>query len=361
MTIPDVTPVPDDVPLADGGEPGPGLSAFDALTRGAPAPYWLHRGVSAAWGLDPARVVLELITVSENATFRLDLDGRAAGVVRVSQPGYVGGPAAVASELAFVASLWQVPDLRVLQAVPTYRGTYTAQVRDDAGQAWTCVSTRFVTGSVLEDLEDPAPYYRTIGRWSALLHEHARTWTPPHAFTRFTWDVPDMVGPSARWDPWESAGMTSAERELLLAAQDKALAIVADFPADEQTWGLVHADLRPSNIIADGGTLTVIDFDDCGWSYYLYDFAAALTFVEHEPYAPAMARAWVTGYQEVAPLSAGDLEVACALSMLRRLQMLGWTLGHREDALPPGLHAAQKPGSLEVARRFLDRTTWLLA
>ncbi|GIG30186.1 phosphotransferase enzyme family protein [Cellulomonas marina] len=337
----------------------PSLAAFDALTKGAPAPYWLHRGVCAAWGLQCERVDVTLITVSENATFRLDLDGRPVGVVRVSQPGYVGGPEAIASEFAWLGSLHDLDDVDLIAPVPTQRGPFHAVVRDDRGHGWTVVSTRFVEGTVLEDLADPTPYYRTIGRWSALFHQHSRTWQPPYGFTRFTWDLPDMVGPTARWGRWEDAVVDPGQHALLAGAQSRALSLLADLERTPATWGLIHADLRPSNIMAGTDHLTVIDFDDCGWSYYLYDFAASLSFVDAEPYAPAMAQAWVAGYREVAPLTAADLRHAGALAMLRRLQMLGWTTTHRIDALPPALQD-QLTGALLCAERFLASPTWLL-
>lgn len=66
------------------------LDTFSGLTKGCPAPFWLFQGVCAAWGIDHQRAQLNLITVSENATFLLLLDGEPQGVVRVSQPGYVG-------------------------------------------------------------------------------------------------------------------------------------------------------------------------------------------------------------------------------------------------------------------------------
>ena len=336
------------------------LAAFAALSRGAPAPYWLHRGVCAAWGLQPERVDMPLITVSENATFRLDLDGSPVGVVRVSQPGYVGGPEAIASEIAWLGALHDLDEVSLISPVPTIRGPFAAVVKDTQGNGWACVSTRFIDGEVLEDLPDPADFYRVIGRWSARFHEHARRWTPPHGFTRFTWTLADMVGPTCRWGRWEDAVTDVDERALLDTAQQHAVDLLADLPRDARSWGLIHADLRPSNVMTDGTTLTIIDFDDCGFGYYLYDYAAALSFVEHEPYAPAMARAWMAGYREVAPLSSDDVRHASALSMLRRLTMLGWTTNHRADALPPGLHAAQLPGTVDVARRFLDSPTWLL-
>lgn len=91
--------------------------------------------------------------------------------------------------------------------------------------------------------------------------------------------------------------------------------------------GLIHADLRPSNVIrGNDGRLTVIDFDDAGYSWYLYDYASSLSFIEHEPYAPDLAKAWVKGYQRVAgSFTDEELRIMSALSMIRRMQMLGWT------------------------------------
>ena len=133
-------------------------------------------------------------------------------------------------------------------------------------------------------------------------------------------------------------------------------------PRTQQTWGLIHADLRPSNIIRDAdGKLTIIDFDDAGYSWYLYDYASSLSFIEHMPYAPELARSWVKGYEQVAgAFSEDQLEVMSALSMIRRLQMLGWTTNHREDALPEELATTQASGSVLCAQRYLEDSRWLL-
>lgn len=131
------------------------LSTFSDLTKGAPAPHWLFRGVCGAWGIEPERAELNLITVSENATFVLLLDGRPEGVVRVSQPGYVGGPEAVASEIAWLAALHEIDGVRLIDPVPTVRGTFVTKIRDLNGVGWMVVSTKFVEGTVLEDLDDP--------------------------------------------------------------------------------------------------------------------------------------------------------------------------------------------------------------
>lgn len=338
------------------------LSVFGGLTKGSPAPHWLFRGVCGAWGIEPERAELNLITVSENATFVLLLDGRPEGVVRVSQPGYVGGPEAVASEIAWLAALHEVDGVRLIDPVPTVRGMFVTKIRDLNGVGWMVVSTKFVEGTVLEDLDDPSRYYRTIGEWCAKFHEQSRTWSRPFGFKRFNWGISDMVGASPRWGRWETADLSDTDRHLCEHALDHALAVMNTYPRDRHTWGLIHADLRPSNIIrADNGDLTVIDFDDAGYSWYLYDYASSLSFIEHKPYAPQLAQAWLAGYVSVAgPLSAEELRVMSALSMIRRLQMLGWTTNHREDALPDGLATEQAPGSVQCARNYLADAQWLL-
>ncbi len=67
-----------------------------------------------------------------------------------------------------------------------------------------------------------------------------------------------------------------------------------------------------------------------------------------------MAQRWVEGYRSVTALDDAQLEFACALSMLRRLQMIGWARNHYRDALPAGLLDEQVPGTVTCAERHLE-------
>lgn len=337
----------------------PPLAAFDALTRGTPAPDWLAVPVAEAWALDPARSSVVLIAVSENATFRVDVDGSPVAVLRVHRPGYVADPRQIEGELTWLRALAEEAPVRVPEVVPTRDGRLVLTFADPSGATWHCVSFAWVAGDVLEDIADPRPWYGRIGATTATLHDHQRDWARDASFTRFSWTPADMVGEVSRWGDWRRASLTGDEAAVLERAEEAALAVVAQLPTEGAAWGLVHADLRPSNIMICDGVLTVIDFDDCGFSWLLYDFASALSFIEHEPYAAEIARSWVEGYRSVRPLDERDLEHAAALSMVRRLQMLGWTTTHREDALPPAIWQAQVGGTVEVAERYLASPTWL--
>ncbi len=79
-------------------------------------------------------------------------------------------------------------------------------------------------------------------------------------------------------------------------------------PPTGSDWGLIHADLHRENlIVTNGGTIAVIDFDDCGYGYYMLDIATVLSSVYRQVVDdPAAYRAfagrYLDGYQQVRPL-----------------------------------------------------------
>ncbi|WP_426323339.1 phosphotransferase enzyme family protein [Microbacterium sp. E-13] len=344
--------------------PAATLQAFDALQRGDIAPEWLGVEIARAWGL-PDVLEVRLIVISENVTLRVDVDGVPTCVVRLGRPGYGAGAVHVASEMHWVESLHEDTEIPMPRPLKGLDGEFVQMLVDPDGASWLSVSFTFLRGVILEALVDRADHFAEIGSITARLHTHARTWAPGRELSRFVWDTADLVGRRARWGDWRRAELSESATGLLEAAERRALQILADCGVDRSAnhFGLIHADLRPSNIMvradADGG-LAIIDFDDCGFGYYMYDFAAALTFYEHRPEARRMAAAWLEGYAESAPMSAVDLRAAGAFSMLRRLTMLGWATTHRADSLPEDLWSENQPGTLEVAARFLADPDWLL-
>lgn len=341
------------------------MAIFDTLQRGAAAPDWVQGGVDRAWlggsgHPTSGQADVRLIAVSENATFRVLVGGVPTMVVRLSQPGYVGDAGNIRSELQWIEAIAAETDIHTPAPIRGVDGELVQLLRSSDGREWMAVAFEFVSGRILEEHSDIVPYFAPIGAATAILHEHARAWTRPAGFVRFDWTLDDMVGDNARWGSWERAALADDQRDVLRRAQEAALGTLSDLGPAVLERGLIHADLRPSNIMTDGEDLTIIDFDDSGFGFYLYDFAAALTFYEHQPEASAMAAGWLEGYTRVSPLSRAQLEAASALSLVRRLTMLGWSTTHREDSLPPELWNANLPGTVEVGSRYLQNPLWLI-
>jgi Ser/Thr protein kinase RdoA (MazF antagonist) len=346
-----------------------GLAAFDHVARGDAAPDWVALGIQRAWGL-PTSVSVALIVLSENVTFLVSDGGVHTMVVRLGRPGYAESTDHVRSELVWVEALQRDAGVPTPSPVRGADGDFVQFLLDGSGATWSAVAFEFVAGEILEDRADYADHFGEIGRITAGLHGHARGWTPPGSFRRFSWELTDMVGADARWGDWRGAAVPTdagvlgaADLAMLERAESAAFAALSSAGVDHspEHWGLIHGDLRPSNVMTqDGSSLAVIDFDDCGYGYYLYDFGAALTFYEHRPEALRMAASWLDGYRSVTPLSSADLSVAAALSMLRRLTMLGWATTHRADALPADLWEENLPGTVEVGARYLADPLWMV-
>jgi len=67
----------------------------------------------------------------------------------------------------------------------------------------------------------------------------------------------------------------------------------------DQTWGLIHGDLHPANCVLYGGEVRVVDFDSCGFGYYLSDMAQSLMLLT----APDLRRVFLKGYESLCKLS----------------------------------------------------------
>ena len=86
--------------------------------------------------------------------------------------------------------------------------------------------------------------------------------------------------------------------------------------------------MRLANLLVHGDDVCVIDFDDCGLSWYLYDLGSSLSFIEHLPVVPDLIDSWVQGYRTVAPLSQEEVDELPTFVMLRRLLLVAWIGSH---------------------------------
>src|SRR5581483_9634210 len=129
-----------------------------------------------------------------------------------------------------------------------------------------------------------------------------------------------------RWQDGIAVG--PQEREVLGRLDATLRTRLGRFGTAPDRYGLVHADLRLANLLMDGDSTYVIDFDDCGWSWYLYDLGAALSFIEHDPRVPELVDSWTRGYRRVRALPAEDEAEIPTFILMRRLLLVAWIGSH---------------------------------
>jgi Ser/Thr protein kinase RdoA (MazF antagonist) len=306
----------------------------------------------ARWMFSPAASIT-LLNVSENATFALrDPDGREL-VLRVHRVGYSSAEE-IRSELAWMSALRREGVIETAAAVPGADGQHVQVLASrTGGPARFAVAFERLPGRE-PDSRDAARWFERLGEITALMHRHAQSWPLPKGFQRKRWDFDAMVGPQGFWGPWRSGiGLDQAGVVILEKVLDVIRRRLERFGQGAEVFGLVHADLRLANLLVDGTHLRIIDFDDCGFSWYLYDFATAVSFIEHEPSVPALLQAWVQGYRRQMPLSAEARAEIPAFVILRRILLTAWLASHAEVPIAREIGRSYTAGTVALAQELL--------
>ncbi len=239
----------------------------------------------AAYGLDDAS--LRFIQHGENAIYRVDAPGSdavaaAAGpyipsryVLRIHA---MDDEEAIASELTWLIALSQEAGLPVPAPVPTPGGEHLVRVvTPEMPQGKIVTLLRWLDARRLAAGLRPQ-HLAALGQVVARLHAFSASWQPPAGFTRCHWDWDSQLGGSMFDDSREElvASMPVQFREPFEAVSQAAKQAMAALGKDPKAYGLIHADLYPENVLFRAGQAYPIDFEDCGYGYWMWDIAVAL-------------------------------------------------------------------------------------
>ncbi|UXN73114.1 phosphotransferase [Devosia sp. A8/3-2] len=116
--------------------------------------------------------------------------------------------------------------------------------------------------------------------------------------------------------------------------------------------------MRLGNLLVDGSNVTLIDFDDSGFCWFVYDFAAAISFHETHVGVPGLRSCWVEGYLTVRPLDDEHVEAIDSMVMLRRMALLARIGSHAETRLAQTHMRGFAAGTAQLAERYLRGALW---
>lgn len=307
------------------------------------------------WGLGGA--TLQMINHSENTTYRVTPAGGGAPVIlRVHRPGYhtVNG---IRSELAWMRALQSEGGVHTPQAIPGKDGKDIQSVAHPSlSGPRNCVLFAFIDGAEPQQDHDLTEPFKQLGEVTARTHLHSMRWQRPDFFERTIWDFEHSLGQDPNWGPWsEGPDMNAARMPLLkrlVAAMEQRL---ARYGQSKDRYGLIHADFRLANLLIHQGDIRVIDFDDCGLGWFLYDAGTAVSFFEHKPEVPGLIDAWCEGYRRVRPLSKEDEAELPTFVMLRRMILFAWMGSHAETDLAKQEGPAYADGTCAMAEHYLSK------
>lgn len=281
-----------------------------------------------------------LVMHRENSVFRVPTT-HGPHALRLHRPFY-HTEATLRSELDWTAML-AAKGMDVPAPLPSGEGQLLVTLQDGRHASllsWVPGQPMGVSGAPLVQTGAArCDMFHALGAQMARMHVLADGWTLPPGFTRPRWDSEGLIGDRPFWGPFWQIEASAEDRALLTAARESCRAAL-EYARD---FGLIHADLVRENVLIDGATLRLIDFDDSGFGFRLFDLATTILKNRGESDAADLETALVEGYRSIRPIDTSMLPV---FLVLRSLTYLGWAEARPDD---PGI-AARKARFLRTAR-----------
>lgn len=253
-----------------------------------------------------------------NATYRVTrLRDHERFVLRVHTP--QRPTAQIRSELTWLDALY-ADGFTVPRAISSDEGEriITATV-PEVPERRDCTLLAWVEGKVTRRRRTPE-LLRRIGTHIARLHVHSVRFRVPSNFARPRWD-PDSLLDDPTWRVgWES--LNSTQLNVFLQVADRFRTTALHLGAGDEQFGLIHGDFTFDNLLLYRGDVRLIDFDDCGFGYFLYDIATLLDRIEWRDDYWTLRRALLEGYSEERELPR-EHEALLDLFLLARWAFLG--------------------------------------
>jgi len=300
----------------------------------------LRRLATTALGrYDLAGARLNLVDHGENTTFRVTSVDGAQFLLRVHRPNRHGrevdSSAAVVSELQWLAAIRADTLLAVPDPVPSTNGemvtTATAQGVDGPR---VCSLLRWMKRSNHSRSARPIHLER-LGGVLAQLHNHADAWVPPDGFVRIRWDHEAFFGNVMVYGNVDAADawtlLPANLRRTFTRVAEHLGGVMQQLGEDPDAFGLIHADAHLDNVLFDGDRTPLIDFDDRGFGYRIYEVAVALWELRHRSDYSSFEEAFVRGYTRHRPLPPEQRRHLDAFIAAREVAFGLWLVGMAES------------------------------
>jgi Ser/Thr protein kinase RdoA (MazF antagonist) len=302
---------------------------------------------------------ISLLKFSENIICRIDeKKGKKSAVLRINRPGYHDVPE-LENELKWITQINEQTDIHTAEVYQGVDGSVIQSFTSAGGKSYTYSMQSLLTGIPLRQIKGAnlETQIKKVGNIAAKLHSMEEK--TPHnkdSFNRFTWNIKDTLKEEARWGHFLSfEGMSAEEYHLFEKTGNKIEERLKNYKKSPQNYGLIHADLHSENLLVDDTRISLIDFDDCAYSWYLYDFASAVS--QQSSGLKDMVLAYLEGYQEIRQLTSEDIDEIDTFLLLRRFVRLGWMTSHKDNGILESEGAEYFQVTKALAKNYLEGRT----
>lgn len=274
---------------------------------------------------------ITLLRRSENTTFQLtDLNGKKY-ILRINRSDYHTF-CELNGELCWMKMLEAETELILPHVYLNIHGSAISACPDgcDYGQFYSVFSYIDGTSTDVHTLSEQTDLLYEIGKTAAIMHSQVIHSPEAGQLCRFHWDIPDLIGPQSRWGNWEIHPLlTENQKHTFHAYLSKIIPMIESYGKTNTHFGIIHGDLHPGNFIKTKKGLAIIDFDDCGYGYFLYEIGCSL--MQYNDNLKVLANAWISGYETIRTLSPDDKKMLIPFILFRRIIRIAWMASHADS------------------------------
>jgi Ser/Thr protein kinase RdoA (MazF antagonist) len=159
--------------------------------------------------------------------------------------------------------------------------------------------------------------FRELGRLFARFHERAKSYKPSSPrLKRQEWHEYDVV---------DVGQFAPPDEPLVRERTARIVERLHRLPRGPEDYGVIHADIHPHNFCFDDGLVTVFDFDNAEYAWFVKDVAVILYYVardeaagHRDEAAAAFLSPFLAGYREIRACEPGWLEAIPDMLALQR-------------------------------------------
>jgi len=214
-------------------------------------------------------------------------------ILRVSHSGR-RTPQMIAGEVDWINYLAR-GGANVARAILSNRGKLVEAVDDGHGEQFLATAFIKAQGSPSGETQWTAEFVRHYGQVIGRIHALTKDYTPSQpSWRREEWDAPGNLD-IEKWMPPSETTALQKFQELMTHLET--------LPKDRDSYGLIHQDAHGGNFFVHQGQITLFDFDDCVYSWFIYDIAMVLFYAamfkqDMAAFTQAFMRDFLRGYSQ---------------------------------------------------------------
>jgi len=267
-------------------------------------------------------------------------------------------PKFIISEMEWLSALHQ-EGIPVPMPVRNMNGDWLTEA--DGGyeipQKRNCTLIGWTEGRILGVKTRPK-HFRSLGRVMGKMHEQSKKWKRPKGFARPHWDWDGLYGEGFSYGaPAADAreAIPKKHQSVFNETLERVREVMEQLGKGRDVYGLIHADLGlAENVAFLAGEAKPFDFDDCGFGYWVFDFAVTLSehFIDTNDRSQTALEALKSGYEETSSLDGIGFEYLDLFIAARLAQFLFF---YKATSLANPAHTEEANREIEIHAKFLKR------